>query len=80
MSHTKSIALINHTIESHETGHMWDHITHMIKKIMASGNLWRYGYQELEVRNPTKMADLPGNFINDTFLMTQSNSGAYEDT
>ena len=30
MSHTKSIAQTNHTIEPHETGHEWDDTMHKI--------------------------------------------------
>ena len=33
MSHMKSITQVNHTIESHEMGHMWDNILHKIDTI-----------------------------------------------
>ena len=65
MSHTKSIAQINCTIESHKTGHKWDDIMHKNQKFMALRNLWRYGCQEQEIC--MKIADLLGNLTNDAF-------------
>ena len=42
MSHTKSIAQINCTIESHKTGHVWDDVMHQIQKPIAPRSLWKY--------------------------------------
>ena len=36
MSQIKTITQINHTIESHETGHEWDDITYKIQKFTGS--------------------------------------------
>ena len=36
-SHTKAITQINHTIESHETGHEWDDVMHKIQKLQLQG-------------------------------------------
>ena len=45
-SHMKSIALINCTIESHETGHEWDDVMHKIQNLTAPWNVWKYGSWE----------------------------------
>ena len=60
MSHTRSIAQINHTIESHKMGHKWDDIMHKIQKSWLPGI---HGNTDIGNRKiHTKIMDLPGNF------------------
>ena len=70
MSHMKAITQINHTIESHETGHKWDDIMYKIQKS------WLLGIHGNMIDGNgkicMKITDLLGNFTNDAFCHSRA--------
>ena len=60
MSQMKSITQINHTIESHKTGHEWDDVMHKIQKIHGSMDFMEI--QIMGMENMQKNCQLIGKF------------------